>query len=99
MLSRRDERRQRSFVRGWIPDHETAQDLYGALAEALHNRGIHDEKLTAFLPVTADLKAIADYETGGDGISRERAEAAISYTETFVEAIIAIPAAQSSRQS
>lgn len=70
-----------------IKRHKT---LYGALAEALHTRGIHDQKLTAFLPTMADLKAIADYETGGDGITRERAAEAIAYAVQFVEAIVAI---------
>jgi len=64
--------------------------LYGALAEALHDRGIHDQRLTAFLPTMSNLKAIADYETGGDGITRERAAEAIVYAVEFVEAVVSI---------
>lgn len=67
--------------------------LYGALSQALHARGIRDVALTSFLPVMASLKAIADYETGGDGITRERAAAAITTAVAFVEALRKIAAA------
>ncbi len=59
--------------------------LYGALAEALHKRDIHDQKLTAFLPTMAELKAIADYETGGAGITPDRAQKAVEEATDFVQ--------------
>lgn len=61
--------------------------LYGALAHVLHQRGIHDADLTAFLPMMANLKAIADYETGGDGITPSRAAEAMKSASHFVDAI------------
>jgi uncharacterized protein (UPF0332 family) len=52
--------------------------------------GIHDSKLTAFLPMMADLKTIADYETGGGGVSPERAAEAIRSATEFVHSMVAI---------
>jgi uncharacterized protein (UPF0332 family) len=57
--------------------------LYGALAQVLHERGIHDVSLTSFLPTTAKLKAIADYETGDATITPERAAEAIKAARSF----------------
>jgi uncharacterized protein (UPF0332 family) len=67
------------------------KNLYGALSEALHQYNIHDAELTAFLPTMANLKAIADYETGGDGITVDRAATAISDARKFVRKIMQIP--------
>jgi uncharacterized protein (UPF0332 family) len=61
--------------------------LFGALAQVLHARGIHDPELTSFLPSMANLKAIADYETAGDGITRERAVEAVDKANLFVQRI------------
>jgi uncharacterized protein (UPF0332 family) len=66
------------------------KNLYGALSEVLHQHEIHDAELTAFLPTMANLKAIADYETGGDGITAERAATAITDARNFVHKIIRI---------
>jgi uncharacterized protein (UPF0332 family) len=67
--------------------------LYGALATALHKRGVHDIKLTSFLPTMANMKAIADYETGDDKITKGMAEKAIETAIDFVSAIKKIAAA------
>jgi uncharacterized protein (UPF0332 family) len=64
--------------------------LFGALSQALHARDIHDAVLTAFLPTMANLKAIADYETGDDTITAERAAEAMTAANRFVEAIAKI---------
>lgn len=64
--------------------------LFGALSQALHARSIHDAALTAFLPTMANLKAIADYETGDDAITSERASEAMVAASRFVETIAKI---------
>ncbi len=66
------------------------RNLYGALSEVLQQHNIHDAGLTAFLPTMANLKAIGDYETGGDGITAERAVAAIINARNFVDKIMRI---------
>ena len=67
-----------------IKRHRT---LYGGLSKVLHDRGIHDASLTAFLPTMANLKAIADYETGDDAITGERASAAMEAANQFIKKI------------
>lgn len=56
-----------------------------ALSRMLHSRGINDSGLTALLPRLMRLKEIADCETGGEGISKERAEQAIADAGNFVK--------------
>jgi uncharacterized protein (UPF0332 family) len=63
------------------------KELYGALSEVLHLRGIHNATLTAFLPNMAQLKAIADYETGDNSITKERAAEALKAAKHFVDTI------------
>jgi hypothetical protein len=67
-----------------LKQHKT---LYGALSKVLHDRGIHDHDLSAFLPTVMKLKAIADYEEGEDTITEERASKAIEDAKHFVSAI------------
>ncbi len=66
--------------------------LFGALSQVLHGRSIHDPELTSFLPTMANLKAIADYETGDGAITPERAAAAMKTANRFVEVIAEIAA-------
>jgi len=73
---------------GVTKKHKT---LYGALSKALH-----DNALTAFLPTQIELKAIADYETGENTITEDRAEKAIEMAKHFVSAIKKIAATPAS---
>ena len=66
------------------------QRLWGDLTQALHNRGLSDPALTAFLPNAYSLKRVADYETGNSEITRERAEKAIGEAKQYVQKLHAI---------
>ncbi len=54
-----------------------------ALASILHAENIHDKTLTAFLPRMMRFKEIADYETGGEGISQSVAENDVEEARVF----------------
>jgi uncharacterized protein (UPF0332 family) len=61
-----------------------------ALSRMLHSRGINNSAITAVLPKLMRLKEIADYETGGEGITKERAEQAIADASDFVKRMEAL---------
>jgi uncharacterized protein (UPF0332 family) len=66
------------------------QRLWGDLTHALHERGLNDPSLTAFLPNAYALKRVADYETGSSEITSDRAEKAVSDAANYVKKLRAI---------
>lgn len=77
-------------ARGLLFEHSNEvtnrhQRLWGDFTKALHSLGIKDSAFTGFLPNTYSLKRIADYETGGSEITKERVEMVVAHTAGFVD--------------